>query len=75
MYQVWRQAYKADDIVKDAAVITSSNISYLSAIAQFTKNSRYLDARDGNAYWLGLQLFDNEADANSEVHSMDRYGR
>jgi len=70
MYKVWRQAYRIDGTLRPAATISRSNISYSGALEEFTrnKNKQHIQERNSKVYWLGLQLFDNELEANREIY-------
>lgn len=72
MYKVWRQAYNGLGKLREAAVLISSDISYEDALVQFTKGrEREISVRNGNIYWLGLRLFNNEIDANNKIFDIN----
>ena len=77
MYKVWRQAYKGlSGKTRKAAVITSSDLSYEDALLQFAKEKKTeMHTKDGNVYWLGLQLFADEDAANENIFNIDDYAR
>ena len=75
MYKVWRQAYKGFNNIKYSKVISSSNISYADALNNIKSNLNHRQVVNGKVYWLGLQLFDNQIDANKEIFDIDKYGK
>ena len=85
--KIWRQAfYRSDGSVRPAAIIHTSDIdSYEQAVYKFVVNEAVrlkgigqmpnINAKGNKVYWYGLELFDNEEDANKKIFDINEYGR
>jgi hypothetical protein len=76
-YKVWRQAYYNNEgTLRPAKPIARSDKGFVSAINELSKD--WICSTKGNSVtsirWCGLQLYDNEMEANKEPFNINKYG-